>query len=82
MERDYPIGSRVRGTVGQLKDYGAFVHIGNVTGLLHFSEMSWEEDNVVPADIVSSGQEVEVMVIAVDLEHRRMSLSMKQCMRK
>jgi small subunit ribosomal protein S1 len=70
-------GETVRGTVRSLADYGAFVDIGGVDGLLHVAEISWSRVNK-PSDLLSVGQEVEVRVLKVDLEKRRISLGMKQ----
>jgi small subunit ribosomal protein S1 len=70
-------GETVRGTVRSLADYGAFVDIGGVDGLLHVAEISWSRVNK-PSDLLSVGQEVEVRVLKVDLDKRRISLGMKQ----
>jgi small subunit ribosomal protein S1 len=70
-------GETVRGTVRSLADYGAFVDIGGVDGLLHVAEISWSRVNK-PSDVLSVGQEVEVRVLKVDLDKRRISLGMKQ----
>src|SRR5271165_5900614 len=70
-------GETVRGTVRSLADYGAFVDIGGVDGLLHVSDIAWGRVNE-PADVLSVGQEIEVKVLKVDLEKRRISLGMKQ----
>src|SRR5437773_1656700 len=73
-------GAVVRGTVKNLTDYGAFVEIEDgVEGLVHVSEMDWTNKNVNPAKVVHTGQEVEVMVLDVDEERRRISLGLKQC---
>src|SRR5207244_1284031 len=70
----------VRGTLTTLADYGAFVEIEDgVEGLVHVSEMDWTNKNVNPAKVVHTGQEVEVMVLDVDEERRRISLGLKQC---
>jgi small subunit ribosomal protein S1 len=71
------VGETVRGTVRSLANYGAFVDIGGVDGLLHVSDIAWGRVNK-PADVLSEGQEVEVKVLKVDLEKRRISLGMKQ----
>jgi small subunit ribosomal protein S1 len=71
------VGEMVRGTVRSLADYGAFVDIDGVDGLLHISDMAWGRVNQ-PADVLSVGQEIEVKVLKVDLEKRRISLGMKQ----
>src|SRR6266403_792516 len=73
-------GAVVRGTVKNLTDYGAFVELEDgVEGLVHVSEMDWTNKNVNPAKVVHTGQEVEVMVLDVDEERRRISLGLKQC---
>jgi small subunit ribosomal protein S1 len=78
--RRYPPGTRVFGKVTNIADYGAFVEIEDgVEGLVHVSEMDWTNKNVNPAKVVHTGQEVEVMVLDVDEERRRISLGLKQC---
>jgi len=78
--RRYPPNTRVFGKVTNIADYGAFVEIEDgVEGLVHVSEMDWTNKNVNPAKFVHSGQEVEVMVLDVDEERRRISLGLKQC---
>jgi small subunit ribosomal protein S1 len=78
--RRYPPNTRVFGKVTNIADYGAFVEIEDgVEGLVHVSEMDWTNKNVNPAKVVHSGQEVEVMVLDVDEERRRISLGLKQC---
>jgi small subunit ribosomal protein S1 len=78
--RRYPPSTRVFGKVTNIADYGAFVEIEDgVEGLVHVSEMDWTNKNVNPAKVVHSGQEVEVMVLDVDEERRRISLGLKQC---
>jgi small subunit ribosomal protein S1 len=78
--RRYPPGTRVFGKVTNIADYGAFVEIEDgVEGLVHVSEMDWTNKNVNPAKVVHGGQEVEVMVLDVDEERRRISLGLKQC---
>jgi small subunit ribosomal protein S1 len=78
--RRYPSGTRLFGKVTNIADYGAFVEIEDgVEGLVHVSEMDWTNKNVNPAKVVHSGQEVEVMVLDVDEERRRISLGLKQC---
>src|SRR5207248_1653518 len=73
-------GAVVRGSVKNLTDYGAFVEMEDgVEGLVHVSEMDWTNKNVNPAKVVHTGQEVEVMVLDVDEERRRISLGLKQC---
>jgi small subunit ribosomal protein S1 len=76
----YPPGVRFAGKVTNVTDYGAFVELEpGVEGLVHVSEMSWVKKNVAPAKIVSPGQEVEVQVLEVDSNKRRISLGLKQC---
>ncbi|MBK0400474.1 30S ribosomal protein S1 [Limibaculum sp. M0105] len=77
----YPAGSKWTGRVTNITDYGAFVELEpGVEGLVHVSEMSWTKKNVHPGKIVSTSQEVEVMVLDVDPQKRRVSLGLKQCM--
>ncbi|MBT7279458.1 MAG: 30S ribosomal protein S1 [Rhodobiaceae bacterium] len=77
----FAINTRVTGRVTNITDYGAFVELENgIEGLVHVSEMSWVKKNVHPGKIVSTSQEVEVMVLEVDAEKRRISLGLKQCM--
>jgi small subunit ribosomal protein S1 len=81
VELKYPAGARFRGRVTNITDYGAFVELEpGVEGLVHVSEMSWTKKNVHPGKIVSTSQEVEVMVLDVDPQKRRISLGLKQCM--
>ncbi|WP_435104749.1 30S ribosomal protein S1 [Arhodomonas sp. AD133] len=76
----YPEGARVNGRVTNITDYGAFVEIEEgVEGLVHVSEMDWTNKNVNPAKVVAIGDEVEVMILDIDEERRRISLGMKQC---
>jgi len=78
--RRYPIGTRLFGKVTNLADYGAFVEIEEgVEGLVHVSEMDWTNKNIHPSKVVQLGDEVEVMVLDIDEERRRISLGMKQC---
>jgi len=78
--RRYPVGTRMFGKVTNLTDYGCFVEIEEgVEGLVHVSEMDWTNKNVSPGKIVQMGDEVEVMVLDIDAERRRISLGMKQC---
>jgi small subunit ribosomal protein S1 len=78
----YPMGSKWTGRVTNITDYGAFVELEpGVEGLVHVSEMSWTKKNVHPGKIVSTSQEVEVMVLDVDSSKRRVSLGLKQCLR-
>ncbi len=77
----YPIGTKFTGRVTNITDYGAFVELEpGIEGLVHVSEMSWTKKNVHPGKIVSTSQEVEVMVLDVDQQRRRISLGLKQCM--
>ena len=78
----YPVGMKMTGTVTNITEYGAFVEIEpGIEGLVHVSEMSWTKKNVHPGKIVSTSQEVEVMVLEVDSEKRRISLGLKQAQR-
>jgi small subunit ribosomal protein S1 len=78
--RRYPEGTRLFGKVTNIADYGAFVEIEEgVEGLVHVSEMDWTNKNIHPSKVVSLGDEVEVMVLDIDEERRRISLGMKQC---
>ncbi|MGV6816024.1 MAG: 30S ribosomal protein S1 [Thiotrichales bacterium] len=78
--RRYPEGSRLFGKVTNITDYGCFVEIEDgVEGLVHVSEMDWTNKNVNPAKVVHLGDEVEVMILDIDEERRRISLGMKQC---
>ena len=80
VELKYPVGAKFTGRVTNITDYGAFVELEpGVEGLVHVSEMSWTKKNTHPGKIVSSSQEVEVMVLEVDPEKRRISLGLKQC---
>ncbi len=75
----YPIGTRLNGQITNITDYGAFVELEDgVEGLIHVSEMSWTKKNLHPGKIVSTSQEVEVEVLDVDSEKRRISLGLKQ----
>jgi len=76
----YPVGARIYGKVTNLADYGSFVEIEEgVEGLVHVSEMDWTNKNINPGKICQVGDEVEVMVLDIDEERRRISLGMKQC---
>ncbi|QGX41311.1 30S ribosomal protein S1 [Permianibacter aggregans] len=76
----YPAGARLRGKVTNLTDYGCFVEIEEgVEGLVHVSEMDWTNKNIHPSKVVTLGEEVEVMVLEIDEERRRISLGIKQC---
>ncbi len=80
LSRRYPSGTRLFGKVANLTDYGAFVEIETgIEGLVHVSEMDWTNKNVHPSKVVQLGDEVEVMVLEIDEERRRISLGMKQC---
>ena len=80
ISRRYPVGTRIFGKVTNLADYGSFVEIEEgVEGLVHVSEMDWTNKNVNPGKVVQIGDEVEVMVLDIDEERRRISLGMKQC---
>jgi small subunit ribosomal protein S1 len=80
LSRRYPINTRLFGNVTNITDYGCFVEIEDgVEGLVHVSEMDWTNKNVNPAKVVQTGDEVEVMVLDIDEERRRISLGMKQC---
>ena len=77
---NFTIGTIVKGRVTNITDYGAFIELADgVEGLVHVSEMSWTKKNVHPGKIVSSSQEVDVMVLDIDMEKRRISLGIKQC---
>ncbi len=80
VEAKYPLSAKFTGRVTNITDYGAFVELEpGVEGLVHVSEMSWTKKNVHPGKIVSTSQEVEVMVLDVDPTKRRVSLGLKQC---
>ena len=75
----YPVGARLHGAVTNITEYGAFIELeAGIEGLVHVSEMSWTKKNVHPGKIVSTSQEVDVVVLDVDLEKRRISLGLKQ----
>jgi small subunit ribosomal protein S1 len=81
ISRRYPSGTRLFGKVTNLTDYGAFVEIEQgIEGLVHVSEMDWTNKNVHPTKVVQLGDEVEVMILEIDEDRRRISLGMKQCM--
>jgi len=81
VQAKYPVGTKFAGRVTNITDYGAFVELEpGVEGLVHVSEMSWTKKNIHPGKIVSTSQEVEVMILDVDPEKRRISLGLKQCM--
>jgi small subunit ribosomal protein S1 len=78
----YPVGTKLKGRITNITDYGAFVELeAGVEGLVHVSEMSWTKKNVHPSKIVSTSQEVEVVVLEVDEDKRRISLGLKQAQR-
>ena len=80
IESRYPLNSRIRGHVTNVTDYGCFVELENgVEGLVHMSEMDWTNKNIHPSKVVSVGQEVDVVVLEIDGERRRISLGIKQC---
>jgi small subunit ribosomal protein S1 len=82
IEGKFPVGTRFKGRVTNITDYGAFVELEpGIEGLIHVSEMSWTKKNVHPGKIVSTSQEVEVQVLEVDPVKRRISLGLKQTMR-
>ena len=79
IEAKYPVGAKLKGTVTNIADYGAFVELEpGVEGLIHVSEMSWTKKNVHPGKIVSTSQQVDVQVLEVDPTKRRISLGLKQ----
>ena len=81
LSRRYPPGTRLFGKVSNLTDYGAFVEVeAGIEGLVHVSEMDWTNKNVHPSKVTQLGDELEVMVLEIDEERRRISLGMKQCM--
>ena len=80
VDAKYPVGTKFTGTVTNITDYGAFVELEEgIEGLVHISEMSWTKKNIHPGKIVSTSQAVEVMVLEVDRNKRRISLGLKQC---
>ena len=80
VQEKYKIGSRWKGTITNITDYGAFVELENgIEGLVHVSEMSWVKKNTHPSKIVSTSQQVEIMVLDIDVTKHRISLGMKQC---
>ncbi|TKD22572.1 30S ribosomal protein S1 [Rhodobacter capsulatus] len=82
VETKFALGSVHKGRVTNITDYGAFVELeAGVEGLVHVSEMSWTKKNVHPGKIVSTSQEVDVMVLEIDTAKRRVSLGLKQCLR-
>ena len=80
VSRRYPQGTRMFGKVTNIADYGAFVELEpGIEGLVHVSEMDWTNKNVAPSKVVTMGEEVEVMILDIDEDKRRISLGMKQC---
>ena len=80
VDSEYSIGNVVKGTITNITDYGAFVELEpGIEGLIHVSEMSWTRKNVHPSKMLSTSQEVDVMVLEVDHDKRRISLGLKQC---
>ncbi len=80
VSRRYPVGSRLFGKVTNITDYGCFVEIEpGIEGLVHMSEINWTNKNIHPSKAVSQGDDVEVMVLELDEDRRRISLGMKQC---
>jgi small subunit ribosomal protein S1 len=78
--QSFSVGSKVRGKVTNIADYGCFVELKNgVEGLIHVSEMDWTNKNVNPHKIVQLGSEIEVMILEIDMDRRRISLGLKQC---
>ena len=81
LSRRYPQSTRLFGKVTNITDYGAFVEIeSGIEGLVHVSEMDWTNKNIHPTKVVQLGDEVEVMILEIDEDRRRISLGMKQCM--
>ena len=81
LSRRYPPGTRLFGKVTNITDYGAYVEIeSGIEGLVHVSEMDWTNKNIHPTKVVQLGDEVEVMILEIDEDRRRISLGMKQCM--
>ncbi len=81
LSRRYPPGTRLFGKITNITDYGAFVEIeSGIEGLVHVSEMDWTNKNIHPTKVVQLGDEVEVMILEIDEDRRRISLGMKQCM--
>ncbi|MFM7083526.1 MAG: 30S ribosomal protein S1 [Hyphomicrobium sp.] len=79
IEAKYPVGAKLKGSITNIADYGAFVELEpGVEGLIHVSEMSWTKKNVHPSKLVSTSQEVEVQVLEIDPSKRRISLGLKQ----
>jgi small subunit ribosomal protein S1 len=80
IERRFPVGARIFGTVSNIADYGVFIEIDNgIEGLVHVSEVDWTNKNVSPSKVFHLGDEAEVMVLEIDESRRRISLGIKQC---
>ena len=80
ISKAHPEGSKLKGKITNIADYGCFVEIQNgVEGLVHVSEMDWTNKNANPEKLVTIGQEIEVMILDIDPERRRISLGIKQC---
>ena len=80
IEKDYKVGEKIRAKISNITDYGAFVELKKgVEGLIHVSEMSWTNKNANPNTIISVNDEVDVKILEVDIEKRRISLGLKQC---
>ena len=80
VDAKYPVGTRLKGRVTNITDYGAFVELDQgIEGLVHVSEMSWTKKNIHPSKLVSTSQEVDIVVLDVDQSKRRISLGIKQC---
>lgn len=80
INRRYPVGTRLFGHITNITDYGCFVEIEpGIEGLVHMSEIDWTNKNIHPAKVITQGQEVEVKVLEIDGDRRRISLGMKQC---
>lgn len=79
VQQRFLVGEKYKGTISNVTDYGAFVELGGVEGLIYVTELSWTRKNTPPNKIVNLGDEVEVIVLEVDVSKRRMSLGLKQC---
>jgi small subunit ribosomal protein S1 len=80
VENKFSVGMKLKGTVTNIADYGAFVELeSGIEGLVHVSEMSWIKKNVYPGKIVSTSQEIDVMILEIDSTKRRIALGIKQC---
>lgn len=80
VQERFVVGQKYKGTISNITDYGAFVELGGIEGLIYITELSWTRKNTHPSKIVSLGDEVEVVVLEVDAAKRRMSLGLKQCL--